>query len=158
MQCFRTGIAMRTFLLLTAILLAPVVLPCRAQSQGDTTAAASVDGARQSPAQAAPRAAEPRSAFGRVMAVLIAKLVQDSTQATLPHASQPRETADSNATTLPIDIEVGAAFRSATSAATATTVAGAPSPPVASPSDGNNATTQASEPLALQAALPTDGP
>lgn len=148
---------MRTVLLLTAILLAPAVLPCRAQSQGGTVTAASVDGTPQSPARAAPRATEPRSAFGRVMAVLIAKLVQDSTHAAQPHASRPRGTADGGATTLPIDIEVGTAFRPDASA-TATTVAGAPPPPVASPGDSNDATTQASEPLALQAAPTTDGP
>lgn len=144
---------MRIILLLSTMLLATVAQPCLAQSHDGAAAAATVDVTHQPTTRAVPGATTPKSAFGRVMAVLIAKLVQDSTQ-----ESQSRKAAGNDTSTLPIDIEVGAAFRPATSTATATTVAGAPSPPVASPSGGNDATTQASEPLALQAALPTDGP
>jgi hypothetical protein len=154
---------MRTILLLSAMLLAIAAPRCLAQSQGDGMAAATVDGVAQSPARVAPGieapvpgAPGPKSAFGRVMAVLIAKLVQDSAQ-----ASQPRQAAGSDATaTLPIDIEVGAAFRRDTAAGGAGN-ADAPGPAVVARPGGSDAGDAPSqpEPLALRDALPAnDGP
>ena len=152
---------MRTILLMSAMLLALAAPPCLAQSQDGAALAATADAAPRSPAQPASAAAEPKSTFWRVMAVLIAKLVQDSR-----HRSHPPGTANGNATALPIDIDVGPAFRPDAAAATvaikgdAATNGDAPVPPVA-PSRGsgaNDATSQPSEPLALEAALPADGP
>jgi hypothetical protein len=151
---------MRTTLLLSTLLLAIAAPRCLAQSQADATVAATAD-ASQPPSKVAsgieapaPGAPGPKSAFGRVMAVLIDKLVQDSTQ-----ASQPPQTTDGGATaTLPIDIEVGAAFRPDAAAAVASN-AGAPAPGVAPPDDDSidDATSQPG-PMALQAALPATGP
>lgn len=107
MPCIRAGIDMRTLLLLSTMLLAVATFDGHAQSRG----AATVEAAHGS---AAPAPAEPKSAFGRVMGVLIAKLVQD-TQA----AQQRTSTSDRGATTLPIDVEVGAAFQPAASATAA---------------------------------------
>lgn len=99
---------MRTLLLLSTMLLALAATDCLAQSRG---------GAKNEATQASPAedAVAPKSAFGRVMAVLIAKLVQDSTQAAQPRTSTP------GGTTLPIDVEVGAAFQAAGSGTTITT-------------------------------------
>jgi len=152
---------MRTILLMSAMLLALAAPPCLAQSQDGAVLAATADAAPRSPAQPASAAAEPKSTFGRVMAVLIAKLVQDSR-----HQSDPPGTANGNATALPIDIDVGPAFRPDAATATvamqgdAATNGDAPLPPVA-PSSGsgaNDAASQPSEPLALEAPLPADGP
>lgn len=152
---------MRTTLLLSTLLLAIAAPRCLAQSQADATVAATANDASQPPLMVAsgieapaPGAPGPKSAFGRVMAVLIDKLVQDSTQ-----ASQPPQTTDGGATaTLPIDIEVGAAFRPDAAAAVASN-AGAPAPGVAPPDDDSidDATSQPG-PMALQAALPATGP
>ena len=101
---------MRTLLVLSTMLLAVAAFDGRAQSRGGATVAAAQDAS-------APVPAEPKSAFGRVMGVLIAKLVQDSTQA----AQRRTSDSGSGATTLPIDVEVGAAFQPA---ASGTAVAG----------------------------------
>lgn len=100
---------MRTLLLLSTILLAVATFDGRAQSRGGATVTAAQDVPEPAPA-------EPKSAFGRVMGVLIAKLVQDSTQA----AQRRTSDSDSGATTLPIDVEVGAAFQPAANASART--------------------------------------
>lgn len=118
MQSVRTGIEMRTLLLLSTMLLALAAQDCLAQSAGTAKAESEASAAQAVPA----KAAAPKSAFGRVMGVLIAKLVQDSTQAA---ESQP----EAGGTTLPIDVEVGAAFRPDASATAATeTLPGTPRP------------------------------
>ena len=145
---------MRIILLLSTMLLATVAQPCLAQSHDGAAAAATVDVARQSTTQAAPGTTAPKSAFGRVMAVLIAKLVQDSTR-----ESQSRKAAGSDTSTLPIDIEVGAAFRAdASVAANAGEENAQAASMTASRDNGGAQATSLSEPLALQAAAPAEGP
>lgn len=141
MRCIRAGIQMRTLLLLPTILLALSTSECLAQSRDSVTGTA-----QASPAAAA----EPRSAFGRVMGVLIAKLVQDSTQSAQPSS-------DGGGTTLPIDVEVGAAFQPAASTAA---IERLPGPAVATPAADAPVRTdpRARAPeLALQAAPATAG-
>jgi hypothetical protein len=88
------------------------------------------------------------------MAVLIAKLVQDSTQ-----ESQSRKAAGNDTSTLPIDIEVGAAFRPDAVVATNARDENAQAPSItASRDNGGTQATSLSEPLALQAAAPAEGP
>ena len=86
------------------------------------------------------------------MAVLIAALVQESTQ-----ESRPQETKASSATatSLPISIEVGEAFQPAVVDATAATDEDAPRVSAASPdgsvASGMASASQPSGPMALQA-------
>ncbi len=127
---------MRTLLLLSMILLAVATFDGRAQSRGGATVTAAQDVPEPAPA-------EPKSAFGRVMGVLIAKLVQDSTQA----AQRRTSDSDSGATTLPIDVEVGAAFQPAAS----TTAAAEPLPDAAAATPAVEAPARVPE-LALQGA------
>jgi len=128
---------MRTVLFVSTMLLVVAAPHCPAQSHAAAAAAATSDAAQSPPTQAMPGASGPKSAFGRVMAVLIAKLVQDRTQATQ----------------IPIDIEVGAAFRTDAAGPTVAAAEG-----TTARRGAGEATTQEPEPLALQAALPADGP
>jgi hypothetical protein len=149
---------MRTILFLFTMLLVVAAPHCPAQSHEAAAAAAPSEAAPPPPSQAMQGASAPKSAFGRVMAVLIAKLVQDRTQASQAPASQPRAAAggaDGNdaATTLPIDIEVGAAFRTD---ATRPTVAAAEGTSARDGGGASDAAMQEPEPLTLQAALPAD--
>lgn len=151
---------MRTVLFLSTMLLVVAAPQCPAQSHEAPAATATSDAAQPTPAQAMPDASGPKSAFGRVMAVLIAKLVQDRAQASQTPASQPGAAAangaagNDGATTLPIDIEVGAAFRIDAADATADAAEGTP----VQRGGASVNTTRDPEPLALQAALPADGP
>ena len=133
---------MRTLLLLSTMLLALAATDCLAQARGE---------ARNEATQASPAedAVAPKSAFGRVMAVLIAKLVQDSTQAAQPRTTAHPRTNAPGGTTLPIDVEVGAAFQPAGSAPTITNTETIPASSAAMPEAEPPA--RVSE-LALQAA------
>jgi hypothetical protein len=153
MPCIRSEIAMRIILLLSTMLLATVAQPCLAQSHDGAAAAAAVDVARQSATQAVPGTTAPKSPFGRVMAVLIAKLVQDSTQ-----ESQSRKAAGNDTSTLPIDIEVGAAFRPDAVVATNARDESGQAPSITASRDSGGTQASLSEPLALQAAAPAEGP
>ena len=148
---------MRTVLFLSTMLLVVAAPQCPAQSHEAPAATATSDAAQATPAQSMPGASGPKSAFGRVMAVLIAKLVQDQAQASQTPASQPGAaggaTGNDGATTLPIDIEVGAAFRTD---ATRPTVAAAEETSARDGGGASDAAMQEPEPLTLQAALPAD--
>ena len=155
---------MRTVLFLSTMLLVVAAPQCPAQSHEAPAATATSDAAQATPAQAMPGASGPKSAFGRVMAVLIAKLVQDQAQASQTPASQPGAAAaggpagNDGATTLPIDIEVGAAFRTDVAGTTVAATEGAPARHGDGASDASDASAQQPEPLALQATLQADGP
>ena len=153
---------MRAILLMSMMLLALVAPPCFAQALGATPAPTAKAEAQRSAALAGqePVSVQQRSAFGRVMGILIAALVQQSTQ-------QPRSrestAGDATAAKGVVDIEVGEAFRPAVAAATSAADENAAQPngavPTASPADtgASGAASQATEPLALQATLRGDG-
>lgn len=89
------------------------------------------------------------------MAVLIAALVQESTQQS---RSQETRASSATATSLPISIEVGEAFQPA-AAGTVATNGDAIRLSAASPDDSvaSDVASKSTEPLALQAGLQGDG-
>lgn len=98
-----------TFLLLAAALCAPGACLAQGQAQAAPRAAsASAEATPSQQASAAPRTDETRSAFGRVMAVMIAALQH---QASEPVSMAPPVRTTAAGT--PMDIEVGAAFSDA---------------------------------------------
>jgi hypothetical protein len=147
---------MRAILLMSMLLLALSAPPCFAQADGAAAAGAKA----QAPGSAAGAGQEPvpvpqKSAFGRVMGVRIAALLQESTQ-----ESRSPETRASDATpaSQPINIEVGEAFRPAVAAATSVAdenavhssdVASTASPHD-SDADAGGVASQATEPFAVQ--------
>lgn len=147
---------MRTTLLMSAMAMALATSPCLAQSHADDAAAVATE-AQPSPGRAEPEpgATRQKSAFGRVMAVLIAALVQESTQQS---RSQETKASSATATSLPISIEVGEAFQPA-AAGTVATNGDAIRLSAASPDDSvaSDVASKSAEPLALQAALQGDG-
>lgn len=147
---------MRTTLLMSAMAMALATSPCLAQSHADDAAAVATE-AQPSPGRAEPEpgATRQKSAFGRVMAVLIAALVQESTQQS---RSQETRASSATATSLPISIEVGEAFQPA-AAGTVATNGDAIRLSAASPDDSvaSDVASKSAEPLALQAALQGDG-
>ena len=147
---------MRTTLLMSAMAMALATSPCLAQSHADDAAAVATE-AQPSPGRAEPEpgATRQKSAFGRVMAVLIAALVQESTQQS---RSQETRASSATATSLPISIKVGEAFQPA-AAGTVATNGDAIRLSAASPDDSvaSDVASKSAEPLALQAALQGDG-
>lgn len=147
---------MRTTLLMSAMAMALATSPCLAQSHADDAAAVATE-AQPSPGRAEPEpgATRQKSAFGRVMAVLIAALVQESTQQS---RSQETRASSATATSLPISIEVGEAFQPA-AAGTVATNGDAIRLSAASPDDSvaSDVASKSTEPLALQAGLQGDG-
>lgn len=97
-----------TVLLLAAALGAPGACFAQAQQRGNVPADAA-----PAAAPADPRTDTTRSAFGRVMAVMIAALQQQASEPASP-ATPVRTTAAGT----PMDIEVGAAFNDAARAPT----------------------------------------
>jgi hypothetical protein len=148
---------MRTTLLMSAMAMALATSPCLAQSHADDAAAVATE-AQPPPGRAEPEpgATRQKSAFGRVMAVLIAALVQESTQQS---RSQETKASSATATSLPISIEVGEAFQPAAAVGTVATNGDAIRLSAASPDDSvaSGVASKSVEPLALQAALQGDG-
>ena len=107
---------MRAILLMSMMLLALVAPPCFAQALGATPAPTAKAEAQRSAARAGqePVSVQQKSAFGRVMGILIAALVQQSTQ----QPRSPDSRAGATAAKGVVDIEVGEAFRPAVAAAT----------------------------------------
>jgi hypothetical protein len=154
---------MRAILLMSMMLLALIAPPCFAQAFG-AAPAPSARAAAEAQRSAAPAGQEhvsvqQKRAFGRVMGILIAALVQQSTQ----QPRSPDSRAGATAASGTMDIEVGEAFRPAVAAATPAADENAAQPSgvasTASPadSDASGVASQAIEPLALQATLRSDG-
>jgi hypothetical protein len=152
---------MRAILLMSMMLLALVAPPSFAQALGATPAPTAKAEAQRSAARAGqePVSVEQRSAFGRVMGILIAALVQQSTQ----QPRSPDSRAGATAASGTMDIEVGEAFRPAVAAATpaadenAAQPSGVASTAAPADTDASGVASQATEPLALQATLRSDG-
>ena len=156
---------MRAILLMSMMLLALIAPPCFAQALGAAPApSARAEAEAEAQRSAAPAGQEhvsvqQKSAFGRVMGILIAALVQQSTQQPRSPDSRAGATAASGA----VDIEVGEAFRPAVAAATpaadenAAQPSGVASTAAPADTDASGVASQATEPLALQATLRSDG-
>lgn len=94
-------------LLLSAALCAPGACFAQADAPG---AAATADAMPSAASRADPRTDETRSAFGRVMAVMISALQR---QASAPGSEANADPVRTTAAGTPLDIEVGAAFSDA---------------------------------------------
>jgi hypothetical protein len=154
---------MRAILLMSMMLLALIAPSCFAQAFG-AAPAPSARAAAEAQRSAAPARQEPvsvqqKSAFGRVMGILIAALVQQSTQ----QPRSPDSRAGATAASGTMDIEVGEAFRPAVAAATpaadenAAQPSGVASTAAPADTDASGVASQAIEPLARQATLRSDG-